>query len=297
MKKEDVLKTAVLFRTLYQTLKECTEGKDERYKGFKYIPLNISFAPSMEQIKGLSSYILENEDRRLYENTFGMIDVDFLNSVYWKLDEAQWGWDKDIKYNLSIGNKAEVRELSGDDFLYIVEVYDLWGEIGAILREARLLQPIFKNLIPHPDTSTPVITEMVIDTSTGATGTDPDWLSLLSDELITERAIKYFARAIERGFILPTSTGFKWIRKAKKGEGVNTLIALLGGMIYCGDEVIKSRYGDKWQLGDGGIFPDEELKQLFEVKSLGAIRTNELDSSRQKTAPRGWRDIVELFED
>lgn len=197
MKKEEALKTAVLFRTLYQTLKGCAEGKDERYEGFKYIPLNISFAPSLEQIKGLSSYILENEDRRLYESAFGMIDIDFLNSVYRKLDEAQWGWDKEIRYNLSIGNKAEVRELSGDDFLYIVEVYDLWGEIGAILREARLLQPIFKNLIPQPDTSTTVITEMVIDTSTGATGTAPEGLRLPVGT-DTPEARKYFARAIER---------------------------------------------------------------------------------------------------
>lgn len=119
----------------------------------------------------------------------------------------------------------------------------------------------------------------------------------LPRELDTDRARKYFTRAIEKGFILPTSTGFKWVRATKKGEGVNTLIALLGGMIYCGDEVIKSRYGDKWQLGNGGIFPDEELKQLFGVKSLGAIRTNGLDSSRQKTAPRGWEDISALFED
>lgn len=149
MDKAEVLRVAVRLRTTYQTLKGCAEGRDERYRDFKYIPLNLPFAPTEEQIKGLADYILENEDEGLYSKTFGMMDMELLNSIYWKLNQAQWGWSGDIKYNLSIGNKAEVRKLNDEDFLYIVEVYDNWKMLGAILGENRLLQPIFKNLIPQ----------------------------------------------------------------------------------------------------------------------------------------------------
>ncbi|MDE6754806.1 MAG: hypothetical protein K2J82_09390 [Muribaculaceae bacterium] len=253
MKKDEALETAVLFRTLYETLKGCAEGKDERYEDFKYIPFNIPFAPSVEQIKGLASYILENEDRRLYESTFGMIDIDFLNSIYWKLDEAQWGWDGEVKYNLSIGNKSEVRRLieKNDEFLFIVEVYDLWGEIGAILREARLLQPIFTNIIPQPATSTPVITEMVIDTSTGLT---PEWWEKYP-ELDTPEARLYVSRAIERGFIKITSTGLRWI----------TIGGGRGGKAQLGYFLCKVYPPHR---------PTNYLEKVFDVKKLSTDITN-----------------------
>lgn len=130
------------------------------------------------------------------------------------------------------------------------------------------------------DTPAPLITDSVIDTSPGFL--PPEWWEE-HPELDTPEARKYFNRAIKRKFIKLTSTGnLDWIRAKRHGQGKNTLIALFCGMVYCGDEVSKSRYGEKWKLGKGGIFPDEPLKQIFGVKSLGAIRTNELDSSREK---------------
>lgn len=77
------------------------------------------------------------------------------------------------------------------------------GSVGVAKKYIADLNPT-----PQPDTSTPVITDSVIGTSTGATAPE-GWR--LPMELDTDRARKYFARAIERGFILPTSTGFKWI--------------------------------------------------------------------------------------
>ncbi|MDE7414564.1 MAG: hypothetical protein K2N05_12365 [Muribaculaceae bacterium] len=275
MKKDEALETAVLFRTLYETLKGCAEGKDERYEDFKYIPLNIPFAPSVEQIKGLASYILENEDRRLYESTFGIIDIDFLNSIYWKLDEAQWGWDGEVKYNLSIGNKSEVRRLieKDDEFLFIVEVYDLWGEMGAILREARLLQPIFKNIIPQPDTSTPVITEMVIDTSTGLA---PEWWGKYP-ELDTTEARLYVSRAIERGLIQQTSTGFEWI--PIMGRGGKAQLGYFLSKVYQQPRPIAT------------------LEKLFDVKKLSTYLGN-ADYEAKRADVKRWRtEIDKIFID
>jgi len=90
MKKAEALKIVVNLRTTYQELKGCTEGKDENNKGVKYIPTTQILAPSIEQIKALSDFIIENEDRGLYEKTFGMMDLDLLNKSYWKLQEI-WG--------------------------------------------------------------------------------------------------------------------------------------------------------------------------------------------------------------
>lgn len=117
----------------------------------------------------------------------------------------------------------------------------------------------------------------------------------LPSELDTERARHYITEAITRGFIKQTPTGFEWIRPCRRGEGKNTLIALFFGVIYCEDKIIPSHYGDKWKLGSG-LFPDEPLKRLFGLNSLGAIRTNNLNPARERNAPRGWKDIIEIFD-
>lgn len=117
----------------------------------------------------------------------------------------------------------------------------------------------------------------------------------LPPDLNTERARKYFQRAIDAGFIRRTAQGLEWIKSGKVGEGVNAQAALFLGMVYCGDEVKPSKYGNKWKLGNG-IFPDAPLKRLFALKTLGTIRTNDLDGDRCKSAPRGWERIVDIFE-
>lgn len=118
----------------------------------------------------------------------------------------------------------------------------------------------------------------------------------LPAELDTERARKYFKRAIDAGLIKRTQQGFEWIKNGNVGEGVNVQVALFCGAVYCGDRVKDSRYGDKWQLGDG-IFPDAPLKRLFGLKTLATIRTNGLDGDRCKSAPRGWERIMAIFDE
>lgn len=148
MNKAEILRIATYLRTTYQTLKGCIEGRDERCKGFKYIPLELPFEPSDKEVKELADYLLENEDRGLYDKTFGMMDRDLISSIYWKLDDIKCSWDNEILFHLIDGNKSEVKKLCGEDFLYIVGVYDLWKLTGAVISETALLQPIFKNLIP-----------------------------------------------------------------------------------------------------------------------------------------------------
>lgn len=122
-----------------------------------------------------------------------------------------------------------------------------------------------------------------------------DSLNLPSD-LNTERAIKYFQRAIDAGLIRRTAQGLEWIKSGNVGEGVNAQAALFCGMVYCGDKVKSSKYGgDKWKVSKS-IFPDAPLKRLFALKTLGTIRTNDLDGERCKSAPRGWKRIVAIFE-
>jgi len=219
--------------------------------------------------------------------------------------EIWWGFEEDVKNNIILENYQYIRE-NHKNCKFIFGVYHTRNLWGTVLGEATQLQPIFKHLMPQPDPSTPInidgvssnnltnkVTDLVTSTKNLTGASHDGWK--LPTKIDTPKVRDGIARAIARGFIKPTSTGFDWIRPTRKGEGINTLIALLFGIVCCEDEVKPSRYGDKWVLGTG-LFPDEEVKEMFGLKSLGAIRINNLDSSREKSAPRGWHDIVDLFD-
>lgn len=300
MKKADSLKIATYLRTTYQTLKGCAEGRDERYKDFKYIPLNLPFAPTEEQIKGLSEYLLENEDRGLYSKTFGMMDIELLNSIYWKLDQAQWGWDEEVKYNLIIGNKAEVKKLSGEEFKYIVGVYGVWKMLDTILGEVRLLQPIFKNLIPQqeasptppPDTSTPInpegvnmgyptnrVTDLVTSTE-NPTGTSPEvWR--LPIELDTPEAQGYIKKAVDLGLMGIEPTGYRWLRS----------LQLLS--CFAREMSLKLKLG-KGRDNDNPRISWKECERAFNIPK-GKLRASYNEIQKTGESPIGIELIDQIF--
>lgn len=108
-------------------------------------------------------------------------------------------------------------------------------------------------------------------------------------ELDTPDAKKYFAKAIDLGLMKLDGRKYKW----------NRSIALLGlflGIIVCGDSIVYgSWYGDKWQVGTKN-FHDKKLSKLFGVNNLGQQRINNLDNKRQKNPPRGYEEIMKVFE-
>lgn len=282
MKKAEALRISIDIVETYLELKG-------HYDVTNSILLVYYHTPSVEKISEFSDYILENEDKSLYNKTYGLIDLSFIDKILNRLHTCWFEIGENDREDYINGNYDRLRDrgkFEGINNLAIA--YNYWEKIT---EENNVIKAVFKNLIP-PQEQAP-ITDSVIDTSTGLT---PEWWEKYP-ELDTTEARLYVSRAIERGFIQQTSTGFKWIRAKREGEGDNTLMALFWGMIYCGDKIMPSRYGDKWKLGNGGIFPDSKLKKLMGVNTLGTIRTNNLDSSRCKTAPRGWEDIVSLFEE
>lgn len=104
----------------------------------------------------------------------------------------------------------------------------------------------------------------------------------LAEALSQPKQLQIVERAIERGLMSRTASGYCW-HKSK------VLLAYFIGRVYCNDSV-KGYYGADWT--SGGKFPDAEVVQLFGLgKKIGDLR-------RQKTSgggepPRGY----ELIED
>lgn len=290
---------APIFQEIEANLRELTGKQRESYLYSLLTPFGDWVRIARGRADKYETEWSKEHLRQQAEQLFNILNGDYQKGT---IERAMQMWESAV---IHYSNRLDAILLQeGEDLLSLQEItgvklidyrdlsaLDFYcGNIGITGKYLADLNPI-----PQPDTLTPVITEMVIDTSTGATGTAPEWWEKYP-ELDTPKARLYVNRAIERGFIKQTTTGLEWIRAKREGEGYNTLIALFFGMIYCGDEIITSRYGDKWKLGDGGFFPDIKLRRLLGVKTLGVIRTNNLDSSRCKTAPRGWEDIVNLFE-
>lgn len=118
---------------------------------------------------------------------------------------------------------------------------------------------------------------------------------LLPIELATEKALRYFKIAIERGLIERMEDVFLW-----KGE-TTVLLELFCGIIYCDDEIIPSkRCKDEWHLGVAE-FPSAALSRIFPtIKNIGQQRNNNLitphKGKRYRYAPKGWETIIGLFD-
>lgn len=115
----------------------------------------------------------------------------------------------------------------------------------------------------------------------------------LPNELATNKALKYFPIAIDNGVITITENGYLWNEST-------ALLDLFCGMIYCNDEIRKEMYTYVWHLGVGE-FPSSALNKVFlNKKNIGQQRVNNLikqtKCKRYRSAPKKWRDIVNLFD-
>ncbi|MDE7465288.1 MAG: hypothetical protein K2M59_02510 [Muribaculaceae bacterium] len=125
-----------------------------------------------------------------------------------------------------------------------------------------------------------VITDSVIDTSANelntSTGLSPEWWEKYP-ELDTTEARLYVGRAIERGFIKPTSTGFEWIQIMRRGG--------------------------KAQLGYflSKVYPQPRpittLEKLFDVKKLSTYLGNADEKAKRADVIRWRTEIDKIFID
>jgi len=96
-------------------------------------------------------------------------------------------------------------------------------------------------------------------------------------EADTERARKYFHRAVEAGYMKTTGTGYKWLFGGNRGK---VRLAYFLEKVYCPN-------------GQGQM-PESALNRLFNVNRIGSARTQILDAKK----PQRWRrQIDELFEE
>lgn len=112
------------------------------------------------------------------------------------------------------------------------------------------------------------------DTSTGATGTAPEWWERYP-ELDTPEARLYVSRAIERGFIKQTSTGFEWI--PIMGRGGKAQLGYFLSMIYQRPRPINT------------------LERLFDVKKLSTYLSNADYEAKRADVIRWRTEIDKIF--
>lgn len=105
--------------------------------------------------------------------------------------------------------------------------------------------------------------------------------------LDTDTARKVFAKAIEAGYITECGSFYKW-------NNSKVLLAYMCGSIYCGDKPNYSKIEEKtfWKFGRQDMFPDAELKVLFQIQDLGQSRANRKDA----IVPFKSEEIDKFFE-
>ena len=110
---------------------------------------------------------------------------------------------------------------------------------------------------------------------------------VLSGRLDTSLARTIFAKAIEAGYITECGSFYKW-------NNSKVLLAYMCGRIYCGDKPNYSKIEEKtfWKFGRQDMFPDAELKVLFQIQDLGQSRANRKDA----IVPFKSEEIDKFFE-
>lgn len=104
---------------------------------------------------------------------------------------------------------------------------------------------------------------------------------ILPKILNTERAKKYFRKAIESGYMKATGSKYVWV--GVDTTGVNTQLAYFCGIIYNYQYSISGNKGEN--------FPEEELCKLFGVKYLYKLLTQIYNAKRTQN----WRTILDEF--
>lgn len=101
----------------------------------------------------------------------------------------------------------------------------------------------------------------------------------LPPDLDTERARKYFARAVEVGYMKPTASGYKW--EFGDNRGAKARLAYFVERIYCPTATDKIR-ADKIR----------QLQQLFEVERLDRAIQQNADTGKSKAVMK-WRAEID----
>lgn len=112
-------------------------------------------------------------------------------------------------------------------------------------------------------------------------------LIIPNNSLDTRIAREIFPKAIAAGMIIVDGNHFIW--KESK-----VLLAYLCGRIYCNDEpeLIKLDKKTHWKLGNRRSFPDDDIRQLFNIAGVGQTRINRRDSF----APINHEKIDDFFK-
>lgn len=101
--------------------------------------------------------------------------------------------------------------------------------------------------------------------------------------LNTQRAQKYFMKAIEKGFMKVDKSNFSWLGVGLNGK--KSQLAYFCGLVY---EYKNSINGNK-----GIAFPEKELNTLFKTTRLYSLLTQVYNAQK----PQKWRALIdELFE-
>ncbi len=106
----------------------------------------------------------------------------------------------------------------------------------------------------------------------------------LPKELNTTRARKYFAKAIELQYMMPTNNGkYRWTGTNDRGSTAE--LAYFLGRVY------NYKYTTSGNAGDD--FPEESLNSLFDVKRLYSSLTQVYNAQK----PQRWRSLIDsMFE-
>lgn len=229
MKKAEALRVAIDIRETYLELRG-------HYEVTNTITLVYYRVPRLEDITEFTNYVLENEDKGLYDKTFGIMDFSFINKVLSRLHFCWFKFGEKERSNYINGNYDYLREIGKfEEINNLAITYNYWEKIS---EDNNVIRAVFENLTPQPDPSTPInpnmgyptikVTDLVTSTE-NPTGASPGaWR--LPIELDTPEARKYITQAIERGFIKPTSTGLRW--QAIRGIGGNSQLGYFLNKVY-----------------------------------------------------------------
>lgn len=101
--------------------------------------------------------------------------------------------------------------------------------------------------------------------------------------LNTQRAQKYFQKAIEKGYMKVEKNNFLWLGVGLKGK--KSQLAYFCGLVY--------EYKNSINGNSGIAFPEKELNTLFKVTRLYSLLTQVYNAQK----PQNWRTLIdELFE-
>lgn len=187
MKKSEVLRASFSLRQAYK----CFIGNID-----KGILVGNPFMPSNDDIKAFSDYILENDDRNLYDATFGLMNRQLISNAYWRLFE---------ELNIKGLKEKILKDCDGDMKRYYAnDVVYMFHSLAAIHREMITLGDIFDaSTTDYPNgNNTETLTDGV----------------RLPQELYTDRAIKCFSRAVRFGYMEREGDNYKWLFGGDKGQ-------------------------------------------------------------------------------